>query len=365
MKTLLFIDSLTAGGAQRQMVGLARLLKSKGDQVTIATYFDVPFYEDFLRQNDIGYECIKNSDSKLRRIFFVWQYFRRYQPELVISYLDTPNILAIIARMLGCRYKLIVSERNTTQKITIREHIKFFLFRFADHIVPNSYTQTKFITTHFPRLTPKIETITNFVDTGFFKPSEIYHGGKSLKIVSVGRIAPQKNVLKFILAIHAVKESGVNIQVDWYGNGYKNDGLSTEYSSYYIDCIKLIKTLKLANHFIFHQPVKDVLGVYQSCDLFCLPSVYEGFPNVICEAMACAKPILASNVCDNPNLISDGFNGFLFNPDSVDEMKNTIIKYVELTAETKVQMAEKSRNLALSNFSASQFVSNYMKLIDN
>jgi len=365
MRTLLFIDSLTAGGAQRQMTGLARLLKSEGHQVTIATYFDVPFYEDFLNQHGIGYECIKNADNKLLRLYYVVKYFKKYRPDLVISYLDTPNMLAIIVRFLGGRYKLIVSERNTTQQLTIREKIKFFLFRFADTIVPNSYSQARFIKTHYPRLSPKIETITNFVDTGFFKPSDINNSDETLKILMVGRIAPQKNVKKFIRAISEVIESGAKIRVDWYGNGYKNDGMSDEYSLYYIECIELIKAGKLEGHFVFHPPVKDVSNVYQACDLFCLPSVYEGFPNVICEAMACGKPILASNVCDNPNLVSDGMNGFLFDPESIEEMKNAIIKYINLKQETKSGMAVSSRNLALSNFSAAGFLAKYLRLISN
>jgi glycosyltransferase involved in cell wall biosynthesis len=364
MKTLLFIDSLTAGGAQRQMTGLAKLLKSEGHQVTVVTYFNMPFYRDFLKQNDIGYECIQNSEKKILRLFFVLRFFKKFRPGLVISYLDTPNILAIIARFFGCHYKLIVSERNTTQKLAFREKIKFFLFRFADYIVPNSHSQARFIKTHYPHLTPKIETITNFVDTGFFKPAGINNNDGALKILMVGRIAPQKNVLKFIHAISDVVGSGVKVQVDWYGNGFMSDGMSTEYSPYYIECIELIKSKEIENQFAFHQPVEDVRSVYQNCDVFCLPSVYEGFPNVICEAMACGKPVIAGNICDNPNIVSDGFNGFLFDPESIEEMGNAILKYNKLTPETKSQMAENSRNLALSNFSATGFVSKYLKLIE-
>jgi glycosyltransferase involved in cell wall biosynthesis len=329
----------------------------------VATYFNVPFYVDFLKQNDISYQCIRNSENKLLRPFTVLWFFIKYRPELVISYLDTPNMLAIFMRFIGCRYKLIVSERNTTQKLILREKIKFYFFRFADFIVPNSYTQANFIKSHFPGLAPKIEPITNFVDTDFFKPAGIANPTEPLKLLMVGRITPQKNVMKFIHAVYAVVESGVKIQVDWYGNGYMNDGMSTKLSSYYLECIDHIKKYKLEDRFIFHHPSKDILKVYQDCDVFCLPSIYEGFPNVICEAMACAKPILASNVCDNSNLVTEGENGFLFDPDSIEEMKQVIINYCQLTSEAKAQMAEKSRNLALSNFSAAVFLSKYLKLI--
>ena len=363
MRVLLFIDSLTAGGAQRQLTGLARLLKSQGYVVKIVTYFNVPFYEDFLKQNDIEYECIRNSEKKLFRLFLVANAFRKFRPDIVIAYLDTPNILSILCRFFGHHYKLIVSERNTTQRLTFRDRLKFFLFRFADYIVPNSYAQSDFIKNHFPRLSPKIETITNFVDTGFFKPAENIGSKSVLNILSVGRIAPQKNVLRYIQAIDAVSKSGVQVQVNWYGNGYMNDGMSDQYSSYYVECLELIKALHLEDQFIFHQPSKDVLSLYQSCDLFCLPSVYEGFPNVVCEAMACAKPILASHIGDNEKIVRQGYNGFLFDPYSVDEIKNTILEYHKLAPELQRQMAVNSRDIALADFSATRFVSKYIRLI--
>ena len=54
---------------------------------------------------------------------------------------------------------------------------------------------------------------------------------------------------------------------------------------------------------------------------------WEGFPNVLCEAMSCGLPVLASDVSDVRHIMEDGVNGFLMNPTSPDDMAKTIIRY--------------------------------------
>ena len=63
MKIILFIDSIASGGAQRQIVGLAKLLKDKDFDVKVVTYFNIPFYEDYLKENKVTYENINNLTS--------------------------------------------------------------------------------------------------------------------------------------------------------------------------------------------------------------------------------------------------------------------------------------------------------------
>lgn len=61
MKILLFTDSLGAGGAQRQLVGLAVLLKKKGLEVKVCTYYDIDFYQQYLEDNGIVNEIIPHA----------------------------------------------------------------------------------------------------------------------------------------------------------------------------------------------------------------------------------------------------------------------------------------------------------------
>ena len=140
-----------------------------------------------------------------------------FAPDVVISYLDTPNIIASICKMLGGKFKLIVSERNTTQKITFFERLKFFLFYFSDFVVPNSYTQERFIFNNFANLKNKVKTIVNFTDIDYFFSTGKFSFLQQKVIVIVASIWPPKNVLGLIEAINILREKKLNFKVDWYG----------------------------------------------------------------------------------------------------------------------------------------------------
>ncbi len=359
MKNILcFIDSLNSGGAQRQFVGLAAALKNAGYSVKVITYHNLEFYLPLLMENNIDYECVVKAKNKITRLFYINKAIKAYDPDLVISYLDMPSMIACICRMLQFgKWKLIVSERNTTQAMNSHERIKFGLYRKADFIVPNSYSQEKFIKTNFSNLSNKVHTITNFVDTDkFCPPPECGIINEIKKIVSVGRITSQKNILNFIEAVNHVRDLGLTFKVDWYGGATVSD--------YKMECDKLIEKYHLVEYFEFHPATSNIATIYQTSDIFCLPSIYEGFPNVLCEGMSCGLPVLCSAVCDNPNIVEDGENGFLFDPHNVKDMANKIVKILSLTETRLIAMGEKSREIALRSFSTENFAEKYIKLIE-
>lgn len=355
-KIVCLIDSLVSGGAQRQLVGLACLLKSNGFEVTVMTYHDIPFYLEQLQKNGVSYINVEKAANTKTRVFYITRALRAYSPDVVIAYLDVPCIVAIISKLLGCHFKLIVSERNTTQRLSVKDRIKFYLYRYAETIVPNSSSQAEFICANFPFLKSKVHPITNFVDTEIFKPGSKSIRGKSLRILSVGRVTEQKNILRYIEAIYRIRLKGIDVQVNWFGECFKD---------YYEKCSEKIRKYRLESIFRFFDASKDIALQYAEADVFCLPSIYEGFPNVICEAMSCGLPILCSNICDNPIIVKEGLNGLLFNPLSIDDIVSTIEKYNKLDFSTKKKMGDASRSLALNNFSSRTFVQKYIQLISN
>ena len=76
MKILLFIDNLGAGGAQRQLVGLAVMLKQQNYDVKVCTYYPHDFYKTYLDENNVKKEIILGADNAKRRIFVVRSYFK-------------------------------------------------------------------------------------------------------------------------------------------------------------------------------------------------------------------------------------------------------------------------------------------------
>ena len=353
-KILCLIDSLGSGGAQRQLVGLAKLLNDNEEyKVKVIWYHDKNFYQKYLEENNVEYVniVVKN---KITKFFTIYKAVKDFSPDVVIAYLDGPTVIASVIRMFNSNFKLVVSERNTTQKLNLKSRIKFFLYNWTDVIVPNSYSQARSIERNYPNLYSKVKTITNFTDTDFFSPTTCRENSDCVKILVVGRIVEQKNVILFINAISKLVEKGVNVSVDWYGVPY--------YKEYYDTCMNEKEKLKV-DCLTFHSHSSDVRSLYRNADVFCLPSLYEGYPNVVCEAMSCGLPILCSNVCDNPNIVEHGVNGFLFDPKDMNDIVEKILLFVSLPEAERLAMGVKSRDIAIEKFSKITFLEKYESIL--
>lgn len=349
------------GGAQTQLAGLSAMLKSRNNEVIALSYYKVPeeqSFEPYLREHGIQYICLDNVKSMVEKIYGTKKIISQYNPDTVVAYIDGPTTICCILKAMGVKFHLIVSERNVTQKLNIKERIKFNLYRFSDVIVPNSYTQANFIKRHYPFLIKKVHTISNFVDTDIFYPQNfIYDGHNCLNILVVARIDPQKNVFRFLDAMSLLKNRHFDFHVDWFGKPT---------SGYFQDCIDKVHSLNLDSYISFHEAIKNVNYLYTDSkyDVYCLPSLFEGCPNTIGEAMACGLPVLCSDVCDNSIYVKNGENGLLFNPTSVSNIAETIISFSRLSEETKISMRYNNRLIAMKKLSKMAFITEYIKIIE-
>ena len=357
MKVLCIIDSLGPGGAQRQLVGLATYLKESGYDVTVATYHDNRFYVDQLLTNGVPYVYLAKANKSLFRIWHIARFIRKLKPDVVISYLETPSICSCVAKLFNRSFKLIVSERNTTQETGRNEKIRFRLFQRADYVVPNAYAQEIYIKQNFPRLKDKVVTIPNFVDLQHFTPPKKRLRGEVPEIIVVATIWQSKNTMGFIDAVAALKERGHRFHISWYGKDESN-------IDYFNSCQQKIETLGIRDYIALKEKTTKISERYQNADYFCLPSFYEGTPNVICEAMACGLPVVCSDVCDNSRYVNEGVNGFLFNPKDTDTVVNAFEKLFSLSDDEYQQFRNNSRQIAEKKLSPEIFVESYIKLIE-
>ena len=355
-RILCLIESLGSGGAERQLTGLAVMLKQQGYDVEVWYYVKKEFYLPFLQKNDVKARYLPEAHNSRRRFFVLKKLIKDYCPDKVISYTASPNMILCLIKWIGGRFRLVVSERTTTQRLNKRERIKFFLYRRADVIVPNSHSQANFIAKNFPHLMPKVKVITNYVDTDKFSSSNMLRPIHDVtRMICVGRLVPPKNLPRFVEAIVKVVRAGYKLHVDWYGQD-----LQDEYSR---QVHEKVKDNGLEEFFSFHQPSDTIEEEYRKSDVFCLPSLYEGFPNVLCEAMSCGLPVLCSRVCDNPNIAREEENGLMFDPMDIDDMAATIERYLGLSLDVKVGMGKKSREIALSMFSKDRFIQEYNSIL--
>lgn len=354
-KVLLFTESLGAGGAERQLCGLADLLKQRGYHVTVITYYENGFYEAFLKERAIDHRCVTDIYNKKKGLFILRNIIKEINPQTVISFLPEPNMRMCIACMFN-KVRLIVSERSHTSW-KLRSRIRYFLYKRANIVVANSFTEAENIKAHCRWLKKKTISICNYVDTERFSPLDDFRktNQTTLQIISVGRIYDVKNIERYIKALKIVCDRGYKVSADWYGKINNED--------YYQNCLALIQELGLSEVFHFYSSKTDIEHYYQKADLFCLPSIFEGYPNVLCEAMSCGVPAICSNVCDNPRINKDGETGFLFDPYRIEEISDSIIRFINLTEDQKLQMRLNCRKRAVNLFDENYFLQQYEKIL--
>ena len=358
MKIFCLVESLGAGGAERQLANLAVMLKGEGHEVCVCSFMPGDFYRPVLEKAGVPCTYVEPSLHRwLDDVHVVREIFRR-KPDIVIAYLKKACCIACIARKIGGRFRLIVSERNTSTALGRDEKIRFRLFSNADFIVPNSYSQADFIRKYYPELTRKIQVIPNAVDLGHFHPAP---GKASMhavpEIMVAASVKPSKNTLVFIDAVRMLAERGAAFHVSWYGR----DGGDTDYAAL---CETKINEYGLGKCIELKDKVADIAPRYRESDFLCLPSLFEGTPNAVCEALASGLPVLCSNVCDNPRYVRSGENGFLFDPSDAADIARKMGEALALSPEKYASACLRSRSVAEKYFEPELFRSNYLSLLE-
>jgi glycosyltransferase involved in cell wall biosynthesis len=104
--------------------------------------------------------------------------------------------------------------------------------------------------------------------------------------------------------------------------------------------------------------VRDELpGLYAACDFVALPSLYEGMPNVLLEAMASGVVPLVSQAGAMPELVRDGETGFVFPPEDRSAMACAIRRALTLTADEQHAMGQRARAFVAQHFSVERELS--------
>ena len=356
MKILFITGSLNQGGAEFQLLQLAKLFKDQGHTIEVFAITDYDFYKPFIRKNGIKYNHLRNDQGKLKRIFLTVKKIKRAQPELIISYLKVPSQVAVLAKKLsGSQAKLIVGERTSfVQPRYDRFH--FNLMRFANHLTVNSLVRLNQLKKDFDFLQHKISFFPNIIDLEKFAFDKTKLPNAIFTVGFVGRIATEKNIVNLVKAIAMVYEEDKNVQLILFGDARN--------PTYLEEVNQLIEELNLQDVILLKGKTDKVMEAYQQIDLLCLISDYEGFSNVISEALCSGIPVITSDVEENRFLIEDGKNGFVVNHKDPESIAVGINKYKNLSMEAKQAIGNSNRVKAEELFDKNKLYDEYMKLIN-
>jgi glycosyltransferase involved in cell wall biosynthesis len=359
MKILCVIDSLGSGGAQRQLVSLAVGFNEEEHEVSFLVYHREIFYYQTLKEKNITVNEIIETNY-LKRLFKMRRFIRSGGFDFVLSFLTSANFICENAGLPWRNWKLVVGERSANPNIL--KSYKQCAFRYfhllADAIVANSHENIKIVRKINPLLSnKKCHVIYNMVDFEKWKPSsENYEFRKNGKfnLIVIASHQYLKNLNGLVEAVALLNEHEKKLlQINWYGGPGLDDSREA--------ALQKIEKNGLEQIFNFHGPTVNIHIELNKADALGLFSFYEGLPNVICEAMAMGKTVIASSVSDIPLLISN--SNLLVSPTKPDSICNSIRYLLQLNEGELFDEGYKNKTLALKKFRKEKIVKNYLELL--
>lgn len=360
MKIICLARNLGMGGMERQISGLAVLLREQGYELTVLTYRRE---EDFFGL-DLTVQGVKRlrllrgrMESTALYILRLARLFRKERPDVVIAYGQGASRKAAVAHLVFRDFRLIVSERTANPRLNPFDLYKMLLYKLSsDVILTNSYALENLLSNAFPWLGSKLTCVPNFVQDSLFKPVRSGTDRGQFTIVTTSRVSTRKNIFRYIRAVRLALDKGADVRVLWYGRRVDSRRLC-------LKCDALIARLGLQDHFRLLDAVSNPETVYGSGSVFCLPSHYEGTSNALCEALACGLPVICADAGDNLRYVRDGVNGFVFDSYDIESMADAIVKISNTPKDVLEQMGRESRRVITSELSVDVFKERMNKLI--
>ncbi len=177
-------------------------------------------------------------------------------------------------------------------------------------------------------------------------------GDSQTVFLFVGRFVPVKNLLFLVDAFHMASKVNEDIRLILVGEGadYKKVSLRAD-------------TLELRDKLFFtgHVDHAELSQYYSAADALVLPSKYESFSIVTLEAMSCELPVIASNRGYLPQLIQEGSNGFLMDPEDVSSLSTALLRLAE-NPQLRLSMGRRNRLIAEKDFTWSSRATKYQEL---
>lgn len=308
MKILQIIPGFWVGGAEVMCKNLLLSLQAQGHAcVAVSLYNEpTPMSQELEEAGIKLYYLDKKLGLDLSMVTKIAAIIRQERPEAVHSHLDSIKYAAAAAKLAGVKkcFHTIHSLAQKECEGTLQKIINTTYFRLGLSVPVALSSEVRESIAAFYGLSPeKIPVIPNGIDLGKCLPKEDYQAGETFELLHVGRFDIPKNHEGMLRAFRLLLIDCPNCRLTLVGDGDLRPQIE-----------KTISDLDLSGCVTLAGMQKNVYPYLQKADIFTLPSVYEGNPMSIIEAMGSGLPIAASNVGGIPDMVRDGETAILFDP---------------------------------------------------
>lgn len=352
IKLSFVISGSEIGGSEKMVLLMAESLPAEtfSPPVVFAIKGTGKFTEELSRKSIRNFVFnLKANPFEFIRLF---RAVRKESPDIIHSFLFYGNLAGRITGRLLKTPAVISSQRSTDPwRTKLHWLADGFTSRWADLIISNSFAGKKALTEKAGIPVEKIEVIPNGIK--FDKASVAYRredfGIKaSERIVgTVGNLRSPKGHKHLVSAAPLILKKFPNVRFMIVGEGDLKRKL-----------VEQAEKTGVAERFVFAGFIPSAAEVINLFDVFAFPSLWEGCPVSLLEAMGRGKPCAAFSVGDIPFIIEDGVNGLLIPPESPEKLAEGIISLLE-DGKRSGQMGENAKKRVETEFSFDAMMRKY------
>ncbi|WP_051300154.1 glycosyltransferase family 4 protein [Methylobacter luteus] len=346
-KVVLVIPTMRQGGAERVMSELANAWSTQQHEihlVLLAKSENFYYINDNVIIHNLGFShsgLFIKVFNELKVFFKLRKILKEQKPDFVLSFMSKYNILTILAASY-LNVKVFVSDRSNPKKKLpfLISFLRKITYRFADGII----AQTSLAKLVLEKNTGNRNVM---VIPNPLKAISIYENIEKEKIIlNVGRLVNEKGQKYLLEAFKKIKDTEWKIAI--LGDGPLYDQLK-----------KQAERLGLNDQVIMPGAVNEIDNWLAKASVFAFPSISEGFPNALVEAMAAGLPCVSFDCDAGPrDIIIDGKNGYLVPVRDVELLANRLETLIN-NAEIRTQLSKEAANI-VNGFAVEKISDDYL-----
>lgn len=330
-KILFILPTFSAGGAENYALRFMKTYYTDFEfHVLSVSKVHGDLHDEFeVLEIDMYYQSIGYFDLKKAQAFYSFLKNKNY--DTIVSFIGNFSGLALtIAKYAGVKNRIVFHRRSSNAfgknplKVSYNRIVNLLLRKNATLILSNSKTAFDVFYKGIYNNNPKFRIIRNGIDPTQFNietskkearvllnlPQEKYIIGH------VGRYDPAKNHHTIFKVIRNLKNSCKNLTFVFCGKGTDSNDFLNEIKKYQLEDVVIILGMR-----------RDLPQVYKSLDLFYFPSVTEGQPNALIEAMVSGVPVITSNIPPVLETLPSSAKSFSINPFDVDLATRVLLDF--------------------------------------
>jgi len=275
------------------------------------------------------------------------KWIREHKIDVIHAHGFKSDVIGLLSACLS-RCKIITTPHGWSQegntKLRLYEAIDRWLFKYMDMVCPLSSELAKGISSG-----KNIRLIQNGVDV-----EEVLAAVPSDKTDSdcyvigyIGQLIERKDLNTLFEAFEILCRDNRNIRLMVIGDGHQKDALQAK-----------AQQLRIENHVEFLGYRQDATSLLKIFDVFVLPSLLEGIPRCVMEAMAAGVPVIVSDIPGNRDLVVSGKTGLLFAPGNAHDLAEKV-EYARSHPDDAKDMSIRASDMIMSEYSSRKMALEY------